>query len=788
MGMVVTAQLDQNGIFYAGDILRCKVTFSYEPPGSTSSVDPALNCYILRSRASSVVRPITNTNEISSLRLTDGHIHGKPHGDPTAQLTSPVHLDPLLPLPEPAGGSNRSFSAFSTDGSGQDPVNSPFYSPTRSHHVPLASDRLSIDSTATSATGYSAYPRERWLPFGLPTRSDLPYPLAYSAPNGRFRAPSFLLPDELRSSHGFIDHFTTKPNNSSYFGSWLGFWGQQSSDGIGEPLKSPGLPTGSHGTSSDVESTNQSVSLSESLWNRFPSMLRAASSERSRTPLHTVSGMSRSSSSPHAASKMERILWAFAQVTGTFSVEPALVCKDKLIPLRTTAMYSSTGLATTTSGAGGNVMGGGSLGTDATPVAHLKSSSNSLPSLASRSGGGGAYRNAPKWPVFSTPPSILCSDLTLRPGQCRTITYELKLPEHLPSTFRGKAIRFSYTLVLVIQKSALNQKSHIIQVPFKILARVDQGGSFVPYDVLSPVVMVKDESVVQESTSPESKLLAGFDSIDLSCDSYLEEILTAVRNAAQSDGNDSMTNKTEILPNTTSHLPSDDKLSISQHVEHLCLQRQTVIARLKNHAGQCVAYITLPKSRFQVGETITGSIQFMNTSVSCYQMSVWLESEEIIAPEFAIQSPQITRAMTRRVYDEYHDFCRFVQCTSFALCAPPSHSTPTTFHTSAVQLAWCLRIEFIITDTVVMGDNAWSLTLPTSPSLATQSNATPSLPIFEPLKTSHQYHIQSSTAVETIPTETLSCTLPLTIYPGNQRLNGHLDGASFAAQRFTLPV
>ncbi|KAJ1965903.1 Golgi membrane exchange factor (Ric1p-Rgp1p) subunit, partial [Dispira parvispora] len=785
MGMVVTTRLDQNGIFYSGDTLRCKVTFSYEPTGSTSSVDPTLNRYILRSRASSAVRPTTNNSEICSLRSTDGHIPNKPHGDPSAPLVSPVHPDPPLVEPESVGGSNPAFPAFAMGSSGHDPTSTPFYSPTQSHHVPLASSRLSIDSTATSATVYSTYPRERWLPFGLPMRSNPSHPFAYSVPNGRSRAPSLLSPDEPSFIQDDIGRLPTKSNNPSSIGSWLGLWGEQGLNGMGEPPKSSGLPVGSHGGESDFESTSRSVSLSESLWNRFPSMLRAASSERTRTPLHRVSGMSRSSSSPHAASKTERILWAFAQVTGTFSVEPSLVCTDKLAPLHTTAMYSSTGSATTASGAGGAVIGGGSLGTDTTPVAHLKSSSNSLPPLASRSDGGGAYRNAPKWPVFSTPPSILCSDLTLRLGQSQTITYELNLPEQLPPTFRGKSIRFTYTLVLVIQKSALNHKSHIVHVPFKILARVDQDGAFVPYDILSPVVMVKDESVVQESLSPEKKLLTGFDSIDLSCNAYLEKILNAVRSSDQSDGNDS--SMTSILPNSTGHLSSDDKFSISQHVEHLCLQRKTVVARLNNHAGQCVAHIALPKSRFQVGETITGSIQFMDTSVSCYQMSVWLESEETIAPEFATQGPQTTRAMTRRVYDEYHDFCRFVQCTSFALCAPPSHNTPATFHTSAVQLAWCLRIEFIITDSGVVGDNGLNTPLPASPSLAKPPRATPSLPIFEPLKTSYQYHIQSGTAVETIPTETLSCTLPLTIYPGNQLLIGHLDGASFATQRFTLP-
>jgi hypothetical protein len=50
--------------------------------------------------------------------------------------------------------------------------------------------------------------------------------------------------------------------------------------------------------------------------------------------------------------------------------------------------------------------------------------------------------------------------------------FQLKLPDTLPPTHRGKAIRFFYRLVIGVQHGDPHRPSHIIHVPFRVFNRV----------------------------------------------------------------------------------------------------------------------------------------------------------------------------------------------------------------------------------------------------------------------------------------------------------------------------
>ncbi|KAI0973133.1 Rgp1-domain-containing protein [Xylaria arbuscula] len=55
-------------------------------------------------------------------------------------------------------------------------------------------------------------------------------------------------------------------------------------------------------------------------------------------------------------------------------------------------------------------------------------------------------------PLLSTPQSILFVDLQLGPGESKTYEYSFKLPKGLPPTHRGKAIKITYGLVVGTQR------------------------------------------------------------------------------------------------------------------------------------------------------------------------------------------------------------------------------------------------------------------------------------------------------------------------------------------------
>ena len=81
-------------------------------------------------------------------------------------------------------------------------------------------------------------------------------------------------------------------------------------------------------------------------------------------------------------------------------------------------------------------------------------------------------------PTLSMPPTILAVDLTLEPGESKTYDYTLPLPADLPPSFRGKAIRFSYTLLVGSNRAPdvlageTQQTSRLVRVPIRLYNNV----------------------------------------------------------------------------------------------------------------------------------------------------------------------------------------------------------------------------------------------------------------------------------------------------------------------------
>lgn len=106
-------------------------------------------------------------------------------------------------------------------------------------------------------------------------------------------------------------------------------------------------------------------------------------------------------------------------------------------------------------------------------------------------------------PVISTPPSILFVDLDLAPGETKKcmcfflyislfsalvppasflcnsflflVSYKLKLPNDIPPSHRGKAIRFTYSLVVGTQRANTTPsggQGQVVQIPFRVLNHV----------------------------------------------------------------------------------------------------------------------------------------------------------------------------------------------------------------------------------------------------------------------------------------------------------------------------
>ncbi|KAG8905565.1 hypothetical protein FRB99_008670 [Tulasnella sp. 403] len=106
-------------------------------------------------------------------------------------------------------------------------------------------------------------------------------------------------------------------------------------------------------------------------------------------------------------------------------------------------------------------------------------------------------------PTFETQPSMLAVDLNLPPGESRTFTYSIPLPAVLPPTFRGKAIKFSYHLVIGSSRASTfpipptptlgsgggpsSNQSKIMRVPIRLYNNVSVERPPTPYDLLWPL-------------------------------------------------------------------------------------------------------------------------------------------------------------------------------------------------------------------------------------------------------------------------------------------------------------
>lgn len=79
-------------------------------------------------------------------------------------------------------------------------------------------------------------------------------------------------------------------------------------------------------------------------------------------------------------------------------------------------------------------------------------------------------------PILSTPQAILFVNLKLAPGESKTYSYSHPLPKDIPPTYRGRAIKVSYKLIVGTQRAAkAAQQHHVRQVdfPFRVLPSVN---------------------------------------------------------------------------------------------------------------------------------------------------------------------------------------------------------------------------------------------------------------------------------------------------------------------------
>lgn len=178
---------------------------------------------------------------------------------------------------------------------------------------------------------------------------------------------------------------------------------------------------------------------------------------------------------PTRIPKPEVLMMGYGQVTGSFTLDGSLVNQSAFEDVKKKGIVGGQG-------------GGGVVRTDS-----MKRDSGILGSLGWGNLGGsfggllgaselssikdaGSTNSPRSIPILCTPQSVLFVDLCLGPGEVKSYTYSHFLPTGIPPTYKGKAVKISYSLVVGTQRATRNAQRNQVQrveIPFKVLTGVN---------------------------------------------------------------------------------------------------------------------------------------------------------------------------------------------------------------------------------------------------------------------------------------------------------------------------
>lgn len=409
---------------------------------------------------------------------------------------------------------------------------------------------------------------------------------------------------------------------------------------------------------------------------------------------------------PAKASKPEVLMMGYGQIIGSFTLDGSLVNQGPFEEVKRKGIVGGQGGGgvvrniSTKRESGllgsigwGNI--GGSLGglLGGTELSSIKESNDSP--------------SARLIPIISTPQSILFVDLQLGPGESKSYTYSHPLPKGIPPSYKGRAMKISYNLVVGTQRAANTTQQHQVQradIPFRILPGVNGHGQILGHDLMSPhTILQNTASISSVDNAPRRAVAIPGDPSQLKVSnsspteflSYVGRILDT-RHLESGLG---LLSPTEI--DSRSHTPMSEEPSTMRESIDLAILRSNVATSSNRSAnrfeiarsGERVAVILLTRPAYRLGEAVPVVIDFHESDVSCYSLHATLETSETIDPAIALRSKASIQRVTRRIYASQFESTISARQVLFSPMIPAA-STPE-FITSGINLEWKLRFEFV---------------------------------------------------------------------------------------------
>mmetsp|Transcript_14488 Transcript_14488/g.23980 ORF Transcript_14488/g.23980 Transcript_14488/m.23980 type:complete len:551 (-) Transcript_14488:144-1796(-) len=351
--------------------------------------------------------------------------------------------------------------------------------------------------------------------------------------------------------------------------------------------------------------------------------------------------------------------------------------------------------------------------------------------------------------IFVTKPTPLIREQKVPIGTGREFSYSAILPTSLPPTFRGTSVRYSYNIAVGVEEK--KGKVKVLKCAFRVLVNpgsgmllsifpgypdLEDGGVkvkeiFTRGQVLSQRPDEQGASVAKaddaESTMSGGKGTAAGATSVAGCplkkrvESWdagsrvesmtdLQSEAGGVANAGEEEEDDDdeeeergwagpVAEAVETFAVDPEFVPSglvgtgwggldQDLVDPSDMIE--ILQGPTFYNIRKGDIT--LVRFALGRESFRIGELVTGTFDFSDGLVPCHQISVKLETEEIVTTS-VLNHTKAKSPSIRKLYGEHHELTINTRHTHFMFFVPYDASAD--FTTDIVSLRWMLEVEFV---------------------------------------------------------------------------------------------
>lgn len=399
----------------------------------------------------------------------------------------------------------------------------------------------------------------------------------------------------------------------------------------------------------------------------------------------------------------QTLLMGYAQISASFTVDGSLINQAAFEEVKRKGVLGGQGTAGGAPGGtekprkGGGLLGALGWSAIEESITGLLSSGD-LDGLRDMRG----VSSSNSIPLLSTPQSLLFVDLRLAPGEEKSFSFAFKLPRGLPASHKGKAIKFSYNLVIGTQRpTGPKEAQHVnrINVPFRVFSGVNAQGDILGHDLMVPYIILRDEARVQKlGSSPRQETKK---SISGPTWTSAPEFLSYVDEILEQD-----TRRGSLLSPTSSleKRPSQELLrsppSCKDAIDLAILRSNQVTSSNRSanrfeiaRNGRRIAVVVLNRPAHRLGETIFATVDFTGAALPCYSLRGTLETSEKVNPSLAVRSSASIHRATRRIHASCFENTLFSTRVVFSPAIPIT-ATPTIL-TSGVSLEWELRFEFV---------------------------------------------------------------------------------------------